>query len=145
VLDLTRYVLGDFKVVSAGFENHQFLNVEDTARIVVQLDRGGTGVIDMTWSAGVPARSYFEIYGQDGSLMLDLKGLSYKYKTWKEWKRIDNRSGEKDAFSRQINHFIDTVRGKKQSVITAEDGLLTQMAVASVYAAEEKEKNYVTV
>jgi len=116
--------------------------VEDTARIFVQTEKGAAGILEMTWSVGVPSKSYLEIYGKDGAILLDLQGLTYKYKTWNEWKRIDNKTTEKDGFSRQINHFIDSINGKDPTVTIPEDGLYVQKLISYAYTSNKKENEY---
>jgi len=49
-IDLIRYLMGDFKEVSAQFNQFQKLNVEDTASLNIVLKDGVMGTIDMSWS-----------------------------------------------------------------------------------------------
>jgi perosamine synthetase len=142
--DLVRYILGDFNIVSTGINHHQYLDVEDTARILVRLQEGASGMIDLSWSAGVPSSSYLEVYGEEGSLFLDLKGISYKFKTWGAWKRVDNKTDEKDGFSRQINHFIDCVEGQMPLVIEPCDGIKTQVMIETAYQSFKTKESHDT-
>ncbi|MDD4938653.1 MAG: aminotransferase class V-fold PLP-dependent enzyme [Candidatus Omnitrophica bacterium] len=141
-LDLVRHLLGDIVSVSARTGKFQDLKVEDTAGIQVILANGGSGTIDVSWSGAVPCPFYFEIYGEDGAILLETKGISYRFKTWADWKNIPNRTDTSGAFNLQINHFIDSVNGKKPSVITPEDGLKSQMLIDSVYEALSRKDAY---
>ena len=140
--DLIRYLLGDIEKISANFHNCQNLEVEDTAQINCVLKNGPVGNIDLSWSTSVPSKTYLEIYGEDGTVLLDLKGLTYKFKSWDEWKRISHEMGMKEGFIRQINHFVDALNGKSPYVVVNEDGLKTQILIDEVYhsvMAEQKE------
>src|SRR6185503_17168854 len=122
----------DITLVQVG--SSQNLEVEDTAYIACLLEKGGgKGSIDLSWSVSVPAQSYLEIYGEEGAALLDFQGLSYKFKTWDNWKRIQNQKTVKDAFASQINHFVDAVNGRPPTIITNEDGLKSQLGIEDTY------------
>src|SRR5439155_23524324 len=83
-LDLIQFLLGNVRNVSAYSSRIQNLEVEDTAQLTVRLENGAIGSIDLSWSSSTPAKAYLEIYGEEGSALLDGKGLTYKFKTWSE-------------------------------------------------------------
>ena len=85
--DLIRFLFGDITSVAAQVSNVQKLDVEDTAKLDVNLANSAVGTSDLSWSLRIPARSYLEIYGEDGTATLDAEGVSYRFKTWSEWKR----------------------------------------------------------
>jgi predicted dehydrogenase len=64
---------------------------------------------------------------------LDPEGISYKFKTWKEWKRVNNQTSIKDAFNRQIDHFIAAVKKEGTSVVGNEEGIRSQLAIEAAY------------
>ena len=134
-IDLIRYLLGEIKTVSAQINNFQNIEVEDTAKLTFVLAGGASGTADISWSNAVPSPSYLEIYGEDGSALLDLKGISYKFKTWGEWKRIPNKASIKEAFARQIDHFVDGVKGKSPSITVTGDGLASQILIEAAYGS----------
>ena len=84
--DLVRHLLGEIIEVKAQATYHQNLPVEDTAQISCRLEKGGAGPLMLSWTLPVPSKTYLEIYGEEGALVLDFDGLSYKFKTWDEWK-----------------------------------------------------------
>ncbi|MFH1641726.1 MAG: aminotransferase class V-fold PLP-dependent enzyme [Nanoarchaeota archaeon] len=131
--DLIRYLLGEFKQVSAKTNNFQNLEVEDSAQISCVLENGAQGIIDISWSSSVPARSYLEIYGEDGAVLLDFEGITYKFKTWSEWKRIPNKISIKEAFDHQINHFVEAIVKKAPLIIQNQDGLNAQAVINAAY------------
>lgn len=138
--DLIRYLLGDIQKVSAEAGTYQNINVEDTAHIMCVLQNGAKGAIDISWTTTVPAKTYLEIYGEDGCILLDFQGLSYKFKTWDEFKRVPNTGDIKSAFARQIDHFVGAVAGQTPSIVHNEDGLKTQEMIESAYASVGEKK-----
>ncbi len=138
--DLIRYLLGDIQKVSAEVTTSQNITVEDTAHISCVLQNGAKGVIDVSWTTPVPAKTYLEIYGEDGCLLLDFNGLSYKFKTWDEFKRIPNAGDTKAAFARQIDHFVGAIVTKSPSVTKNQDGLTAQKWIESAYRSVESKR-----
>jgi predicted dehydrogenase len=132
-IDLVRYLLGNIKHVSARFANIQNLNVEDTALLSLELDSGAVGTVDISWSTSIPSKHYMEIYGENGTVLLDLKGISYQFKTWNEFRRVDNKLDPKGAFAVQFHHFINAVSGILPTVIKNEDGVETQKIIDAAY------------
>jgi perosamine synthetase len=132
-VDLTRFLFGDVRTVAVHASNYQNLGVEDTAQLTLCMVNGAVGTIDLSWSNSVPAKNYLEIYGEDGAALLDFEGISYRFKTWTEWKRIPNPVNIKEAFARQINHFVNAVRNKTSLTTGNDDGLKSQMLIEAAY------------
>ncbi len=137
-IDLVRYLLGEVKDVSAQLTNFQDLEVEDTAHLNLTLENRAVGTVDISWSTSIPAQNYMEIYGENGTVLLDIKGISYRYKTWDEFKRVPNQLDSKAAFTLQFDHFVNAIAGKEPTVVRNEDGLKTQMIIKKAYASLEK-------
>jgi len=135
--DLVQYLLGEIKDISVQASHFQNIAVEDTAQITCQLVNGARGVIDTSWSLAVPSQNYLEVYGEDGTVMLDPKGLSYKFKTWSEWKRIPSVGDMKTVFIRQVGHFVEAIKTKKPLIVQNEDGLKAQEIIAKAYGSME--------
>ena len=138
--DIIHYLFGDIHSTITQFNNFQKIAVEDTAQIICSLKNGTRGVIDLSWSAPIPSKAYLEIYGEDGTALLDLQGISYKFKTWDEFKRIPNKLTVKQAFALQIDHFVECILGQAPSIVHNEDGLKAQMAIESAYASVIKDQ-----
>lgn len=132
-MDLIRYLLGDIQGISARAGRYQGMDVEDTAQLAVTLESGSTGTVDLSWCAPVASRSYLEIYGEEGTLLLDLKGLSCRYRMWNDWKRLDNQADAKEAFGRQIDHFVQAIHEGESSVLGNGEGLKSQLAIDAAY------------
>ncbi len=131
--DLIHYLLGSLHKVNAHASTFQNIQVEDTAQVSVTLSNGTVGTVDVSWNTVLPAANYLEIYGENGCLFLDFGGITYKYKTWDSFKRVANLGDIKQAFQRQINHFVEAIPNQKTTVITNQDGLLAQEWIEQAY------------
>lgn len=140
--DLIRHLFGEIKDISVQLTRLQEINVEDTARLNLVLENGAAGTVDISWSTPVPSVHYLEIYGTEGTALLDLNGLSYKFKTWNEFKRVPNTLNSKEAFARQIDHFVRAVKNNTPTVVHNNDGLEAQKIIERAYNPN-KEANYV--
>ncbi|PYJ71663.1 MAG: hypothetical protein DME76_01065 [Verrucomicrobia bacterium] len=132
-VDLIRFLFGDVRSVVTHASNYQNLGVEDTAQLTVCMVNGTVGNIDLSWSSSIPASTYLEIYGEDGAALLDWEGISYRFKNWTQWKRTPNPVNIKEAFARQINHFLDAIRHETSLVTTNGDGLKSQILIEAAY------------
>jgi len=131
--DLMRYLFGDIRSVTAQVANIQNLEVEDTAKLNVCTEHQTVGTSDLSWSVRIPARSYLEIYGEDGAASLDFEGISYRFKTWSEWKREANQVDAKGAFARQIHYFVDAALGQNPLALGNGEGVASQRIVEAAY------------
>jgi len=130
--DLVRFLFGDVTSISAQGSHVQNLAVEDTANVDLVAGAGTVGTGDLSWSLRIPARSYLEIYGADGSASLDGEGISYRFKTWSEWKRDVNERDVKGAFARQIDYFVGAIRGANPLALGGE-GVASQRLIEAAY------------
>ncbi len=139
-LDLARYLFGEIEGISAKVSKFQDIDVEDTAQLICLHTQGIKGTIDLSWSLPIPAQNYLEIYAENGTLLLDSQGTSYKLKAWNNWKRINNQRDIKGAFDLQINHFVDAIMGNSNLKICNEDGLKVQQLIEMAYVSIDKTK-----
>jgi dTDP-4-amino-4,6-dideoxygalactose transaminase/predicted dehydrogenase len=138
--DLIRFLFGDIKTVAAQAASVQHLEVEDTAKLDVSLVNDTVGTSDLSWSLRIPARSYLEIYGEDGAASLDAEGISYRFKTWSEWKRDANQFDVKQAFARQIDYFVGAIRGDNPLALGNGEGVASQRVVAAAYESLRQDR-----
>jgi perosamine synthetase len=131
--DLVHYLFGPISDVSAEAGQSQDVEVEDTAKLTCRLADGTVGTIDLSWSVGVPSKTYLEIYGEDGTALLDLDGLTYKFKTWSEWRRVPNRASVPQAFGRQIDHFVEAIASGRPLVVGSGEGVMSQRVIEAAY------------
>lgn len=135
--DLVRYLLGEIDHVEAQTFKGQDIPLEDTAQVYCRLHNGGRGVLDLSWTLPVPSNTYFEIYGEEGTILIDFAGISYKFKTWDQWKRIDNQASMKEGFARQMTHFVEAIQGAQPQITTIDDGVRSQQLIEQAYRSLE--------
>jgi dTDP-4-amino-4,6-dideoxygalactose transaminase/predicted dehydrogenase len=135
--DLMQYLFGDIKSISAEAATFQGLEVEDTAKLDVCMASEAVGTGDLSWCVRIPPRAYLEIYGEDGAASLDAEGVSYRFKTWSEWKRTANQVDGKGAFARQMHYFIDAVGGQNPLGLGNDEGVASQRVIAAAYESIE--------
>jgi predicted dehydrogenase len=134
--DLMRYLFGcDVKSVTAQVSHIQGLEVEDTAKLDVCLANETLGTGDLSWTVRIPPRSYLEIYGEDGAALLDGEGISYRFKTWSEWKREPNAVDVKGALARQIHYFVGATLGDNPLGLGNGEGVASQRVIEAAYAS----------
>jgi predicted dehydrogenase len=115
--------------------------VEDTAKITLFMRNGSFGTIDLSWNTPAPSKTYLEIYGEEGTILLDPEGVTYQLKTWSDWKRKPNRIRMDEAFPRQTSHFVDSIASKKPTVLSNEDGLMAQIIIDATYESAKRRTN----
>ena len=81
-----------------------------------------------------------EIYGEEGAILLDPKGLQHKFGHWDDWKRLSHQMSPHEAFARQIDHFIGALDGTPPQVVTNADGLKAQILIEEIYRAADGER-----
>jgi predicted dehydrogenase len=133
VADLVQHLFGPVSSVSARAWDTTQVGVEDTAKLEFTVAGGYPVTADISWAAWVTPKHYMEIYGREGTLFLDTEGVTLKYKTWNDWKRIPNEDGPEEGFSRQIDHFIQAVQSGRPTVIDAQAGLQAQRLLEAAY------------
>ena len=133
--DLLRFLLGEVRSVTAYGSRVQNVEVEDTAQLVLSLENGAIGTVDLSWSNCIPSKSYLEIYGENGTVLTGKAELQVQI--WKEWKTIP-RANTKASFARQIDHFIECINGKLPSRVTNIDGLKSQILLEAAYQSIER-------
>lgn len=139
--DLIHNLFGNIKTIGTQTSSHQNLEVEDTAQLNVCLENGVIGTSDLSWSIRMPSKSYLEIYGDDGAALLDPEGISYRFKTWDDWKRIPNQVSIKEAFARQIDHFVGAIMGETHLTLGNGEGLKSQAAIEAAYESVRQNRN----
>ena len=140
-IDLARYLFGEVESVSAQTKTLQKIPVEDTAKITLVMKKGCFGTIDLSWNLSIPSQAYLEMYGEDGTILLDSQGVTYKFKSWDKWKRISNQVSMQEAFASQINHFVESISNNKSVILQNEDGLKAQIVVDAAYRSAKNNMN----
>jgi len=129
-IDLFRFLLGEVKNVSARINSAiQKIEVEDTAKILMEMENGVLVTIDLSWSVSVPSEYYLEIYGSEGTITLP--PLRYKRKGDAGW--TEHKVQSEDIFAKETAHFVDCILGKRKPIVDGLDGLRTQEVMDSAY------------
>lgn len=131
--DLIEFLLGPIASVAGTAGRYRPLKVEDSALLTCGLRDGATVTVHMTWSVAVAPAAYLEIYGREGTALLDAGGLNYKLALWSDWKRAANTTDVRGAFARQIKHFVDAVRGTGPSLVGPDAGVCAQRLIEAAY------------
>lgn len=138
--DLIRFLFGDISSVAAQVSRAQNLEVEDTAKLDVAMVSQAVGTSDLSWSVRIPPKAYLEIYGEDGAASLDTSGVSYRFKTWSEWKYDANRLDVKAAFVRQIHYFVDATQGQNPLALGNGEGVASQRVIEAAYESVREDR-----
>lgn len=137
-IDLCRFLLGEVKNVSACLNTFvQKIEVEDTARILMEMKDGAMASVDLSWSIPVPSEFYVEIYGTEGSIMLG--GASrYHLRRPEGWVEIKSDEAQLPAFIREVNHFVKCIRGEEEPIVSGLDGLKSMEVIEAAYKSVEE-------
>ena len=129
-IDLFRFLLGDVKNVSARISTFiQRIEVEDTAKILMEMESGALVSIDLSWSVPVPSDHYLEVYGSEGTITLP--PLRYKRKDEIKWSEYKTK--QEDVFAKETTHFVNCILGKEKPIVSGLDGLRTQEVIDAAY------------
>lgn len=129
-IDLFRFLLSDVRNVSARINTTvQKIEVEDTAKILMEMESGALVTIDLSWSIPISSQYYLELYGSEGTITSP--PLRYKRKGDTEWSEYKTR--EEDIFAKETAHFVNCILGKGKPIVDGLDGLRTQEVVDAAY------------
>ncbi|MGH2389427.1 MAG: Gfo/Idh/MocA family protein [Chloroflexota bacterium] len=135
-VDLFRFVIGEIVAVTAHQRTvAEGLRVEDTGVLVVRSASGVLGVIEADWMT--PTVDYtFAVYGMNGAVRVGYEPAELH--SWigpaASWTQEPLASVEAMArFDREIEHFLDCVRGTAQPAVTADDGLRALQIIQAAY------------
>jgi predicted dehydrogenase len=134
-VDLMRYFLGplvDVHVVEG--KRSQGLPVEETVRVFVRSVGGVMGSIDLSWSINKELDSYINIYGSHGTISVGWRESKYRQSSSRDWVVFGKGYDKLQAFSSQIDNFVNAIRGEERLLITAEDALASVEVIETAYA-----------
>lgn len=127
-LDYLRWLLGEVTALSAraGQLSDLELDVEDTAEITLEFERGPLASVHLNYTQR-PPRHDLEIVGTAGTLRWNSAGHHIeRYDSQaQQWRREDIPADfERDhLFRAQMAHFVAVVRGEAQPACTLDDGV----------------------
>ena len=137
-VDLCRFLLGEVKNVSARINTFvQRIEVEDSARILMEMEDGAMASVDLSWSIPVPSEFCAEVYGTEGSIMLGGES-GYHLRNGEGWIEIETDKTQLPAFSREVNHFVKCIRREEKPIVSGLDGLKAMEVIEAAYKSVEE-------
>jgi predicted dehydrogenase len=140
-VDIARFLLGPIvKVQAEEGKKVQKLQVEDTSRLYFRTQSDILGVVDLSWSIHKEQESYIDLYGTEGALSIGWKCSKYRQSEKLDWICFGSGYDKIPAFTRQINNFIGTIKGKEMPLINAKDGLESVRVIEAAYKSASMNK-----
>lgn len=136
-IDLFRFLVGPAAwVTGAVADIAGFYKLEDSGIITLGTADGAFGVIEGSWSTPASA-NVIEVYGTEGAavvnyntgetLILPAGATEWQKPTW----------DGPDRFEREVEAFVNAVKTKTPTPITAEDGLAANKVVEATYRSSK--------
>jgi predicted dehydrogenase len=133
-VDLFRFLFGEVRNVSARVATFvQDIEVEDTARVLIEMENGALGSTDLSWSIPIPQDLFLEIYGSEGSIMVGLNNVRYRTERSGKWVEVRKNKDSLDPFSKEVNHFVECIQGKESPIVEGVDGLRALEVIEAAY------------
>jgi len=140
-VDIARYLLGPIVAVQAQFGKQvQPIEVEDTARLCFRTASGTLGIVDLSWSIHKGIDSYISIFGTKGVLTVGWKESRYRQYEKIDWVRFGKGYDKQEAFTRQLQHFVDCLLGKDRPLMTLHDAVESVRIIEIAYKSAELSK-----
>jgi predicted dehydrogenase len=132
--DVVRAFAGPIQRVFAHFGRRvQQLDVEDSAHVLAEAQRGLVAAIDLSWSVDAHAEHWLELRGSAGSLRLGWQGGQVRRRDESGWRPFGGRYDKRLAFARQLGNFAGVADGGEAPRITPDDALDSVRAVEAAY------------
>lgn len=116
--------------------------VEDLANAVIRFENGASLMVDVSFTLHAKEDELsVKLYGEKGGAELEpaLTLVSEKYDTILNMiPQIDNLSFDfAGAFRSEINHFVDTIQGRKETLSPVQDGVELMKMLCAIYESAE--------
>lgn len=136
ITDLDRWLASDYDPTVNG--------VEDLVNAVIRFDNGASILADVSYSLHIPQETMLvAVYGNKGGAELEpqLKLVTEKYDTILNIDpQIQNLSFDFAAFSKEIGHFVDLVKGEAEPFVPVSDGVEMIRILRAIYESAEAGK-----
>jgi UDP-N-acetylglucosamine 3-dehydrogenase len=147
--DLIRYLLGEFTEVGAFIETNAKENteVDDNAVCILRSESGVIGTLAASWAYVSGGDNSTIIYGEKGTLYLEADPTYSLIEEYRDGSVINhkldkiqtNEEGGQTT-SHVIDHFVESIVGNKEPLITGEEGLKSlQIILAALKSQETKQ------
>ena len=126
------------------------IDTPDYFQSIIELDNGGTAVVETCWIVNENAPSVFdfkcEVVGTKGTAFADTSHHRTVEKYSEKGSELPDILGITDIYGRiggfaaaSIEHFIDCIVNDKTPMITARDGLMSAKAVSAIHESAKLE------
>jgi len=133
-VDLVRYFLGPIEAVSCvEGKRIQGLPVEETVQLHARTAEGALATIDLSWSISKNHPSYLDLYGSLGMARVGWSESRYRPASSPEWIPFGGGYHKLAAFARQIENFVQAIRGLEPLRIGPEDALASVEVIEAAY------------
>jgi predicted dehydrogenase len=133
-VDLVRYLLGPIEAVSCvEGKRIQGLPVEETVQLYARTAEGVLATIDLSWSVSKNRASYLDIYGSSGMARVGWSESKYRPASSPEWITFGRGYDKLKAFTRQVENFVNAIRGVEPLRIHVEDALASVEVIEAAY------------
>lgn len=139
-IDLFRYLVGDPVSVSARTATMvQRVDVEDSSIVLLQTADGAMGSIEACWSSPVSS-SVIEVWGSEGTIVVEYADpcvARLRRADMPEWETA--AMAGPDRFTLQARHLLDCVQGRREPLVTGDDGLWAARIADAAYESVAKQ------
>ncbi|KMY51585.1 Gfo/Idh/MocA family protein [Peribacillus loiseleuriae] len=147
--DLMRYLLGEFTEVGAFIETNakKDTEVDDNAVCILRTESGIVGTLTASWAYVSGGDNSTVIYGENGTLRLEADpeySLIEEYRDGKvihhKLDKIQTNEDGGQTNSHVIDHFVESISGNKEPLITGEEGLKSLKIILAALESQETKK-----
>lgn len=140
-VDVIRYLAGPIKSLYAQVGRKiKDLKVEDTARLHFETNDGVIGMVDLSWLLYKNTDSFLNIFGTHGTIEVGwTKSVVWNSKE-KTSKVFGGGYNKLDAFTSELEHFVDCIQKKTKPILTIDDAVESVRVIETAYASIKKSR-----
>jgi predicted dehydrogenase len=140
-VDIARYLLGPVQGVQVAFgRNSQGLAVEDNVFMRLRTRSGAVGSVELSWSLNKESPYYIGVYGDGGVVQIGWKESRYRQEGGPDWISFGTGYDKVGAFERQLENFVDTLRGVSEPRIGPRDAIASVAVIQAAYRSEAESR-----
>lgn len=133
-VDIVRYLIGPIKSVRASdMSATAEQQVEDTVLLSFSTVNNMRGTITLSWNIPLDRNAYIGMYGTEGRLRVNWDEASYQYTSHPEWIPFGYGYDKVNAFKRQVQNFVETIKGKAEPLISEQESLASIAVMEASY------------
>jgi predicted dehydrogenase len=140
-VDIARYLFGPVaQTLAVPGRPVQHLGVEDSARLLLRMDNGALGTVQLSWSWETAANTYLEVVGTDAVLRVGWSRSRFKQRGSPHWVEYGNGYDKVGAHAKQLEVLAAAVRGDGELLITPADALASVAAIEAAYTSVAEDR-----